>query len=202
MTFRTRRRRVHHAIAVVVAASLSASAAACAHADGRAERQQAAAGNPSLAAFLAGVKEYMAIHLAARTALPPLPSEATAEQIETRQRALGRLIEQARATASPGSVFTPDARAYFRTTLRRTLAGLDGPELLESILDENPGRIQLRVNARYPDGVPLSTVPYQVLAVLPPLPEELEYRFIGTRLVLLDAHAQLVVDYMDDALPR
>jgi hypothetical protein len=69
-------------------------------------------------------------------------------------------------------------------------------------MDENPGRIQLQVGGRYPDEVPLSTMPPQVLAALPKVPEELEYRFIGRRLILLDVHAHLVVDYIDDALPR
>jgi hypothetical protein len=44
-------------------------------------------------------------------------------------------------------------------------------------------------------------MPPQILAALPKLPEDLEYRFIGDRLILLDAHANLVVDYIDKALP-
>jgi hypothetical protein len=58
------------------------------------------------------------------------------------------------------------------------------------------------VNGRYPDGVPLTTMPPQVLAALPKLPPELEYRFIGERLVLLDGPAHLIVDFIQDALPR
>jgi hypothetical protein len=68
-------------------------------------------------------------------------------------------------------------------------------------MDENPGPIKLQVNSRYPDTVPLATMPPQVLAALPRLPEDLEYRFIGTRLVLLDVHADIIVDYIDDAMP-
>jgi hypothetical protein len=45
-------------------------------------------------------------------------------------------------------------------------------------------------------------MPPQVLAALPRLPEDLEYRFIGSRLILLDVHAQIVVDFIEDALPR
>ena len=45
--------------------------------------------------------------------------------------------------------------------------------------------MKLAVNSRYPDEVPLSTMPPQVLAMLPKLPDDLEYRFIGTRLILL-----------------
>jgi hypothetical protein len=41
-----------------------------------------------------------------------------------------------------------------------------------------------------------------VLQGLPALPEELEYRFIGNRLILMDVHAHLIADFVDNALPR
>jgi hypothetical protein len=62
--------------------------------------------------------------------------------------------------------------------------------------------VKLTINGRYPDSIPVSTVPPQVLAVLPQLPSELEYRFIGTTLILLDARAHIIVDYMTGVLPR
>jgi hypothetical protein len=40
-----------------------------------------------------------------------------------------------------------------------------------------------------------------VLKALPKLEEDLEYRFIGERLVLMDAHAHIIVDFTDDVLP-
>ena len=59
--------------------------------------------------------------------------------------------------------------------------------------------MKLAVNGRYPDEVPLSTVPPQVLTSLPKMPEELEYRFIRDNLILLDPHAHIIVDFMDRA---
>ena len=50
--------------------------------------------------------------------------------------------------------------------------------------------------------MPVSTVPPQVLQTLPKLSEDMEYRFIGDRIVLLDAHAHLIADFIDDALPK
>jgi hypothetical protein len=38
----------------------------------------------------------------------------------------------------------------------------------------------------YPLGAPLSTVPATLLQRLPPLPEELRFRFVGTTLILRD----------------
>jgi hypothetical protein len=70
-------------------------------------------------------------------------------------------------------------------------------------MDDNPGgAVKLAVNARYPDDVPLSTMPPEVLKNLPPLPAELEYRFVGETLILLDPDAHLVVDFVPRALPR
>jgi hypothetical protein len=50
--------------------------------------------------------------------------------------------------------------------------------------------------------VPLSSVPPQVLQTLPKLTEDMEYRFIGDRLILLDTHAHVVADFIEDALPK
>ena len=80
-------------------------------------------------------------------------------------------------------------------------AGPDGKQLLSSIMDENPADIQLKVNQRYPDEVPFATMPPEVLKALPELPEELEYRFVGDDLILLDPHAHIIVDFIRNALP-
>jgi hypothetical protein len=154
------------------------------------------------AEFNKRVQAYVELHKKLEDSVPKLPKEATPEQIDQYERALARLIETARKDAKQGDIFTTETRAYFRRLLAAVFAGPDGKKLKASINDENPGPIQLRVNGRYPDTVPLSTMPPQVLAMLPRLPEELEFRFIGERLILLDKHAHLVADYLDRALPR
>jgi hypothetical protein len=68
-------------------------------------------------------------------------------------------------------------------------------------MDENPVKVTLKINARYPDQIPLSTMPPEVLAVLPPLPKTLNYRFISDQLILLDTEAHIVADYVSKALP-
>jgi hypothetical protein len=69
-------------------------------------------------------------------------------------------------------------------------------------MDENPVGTKVGVNDRYPDSIPRSTMPPEVLQVLPKMPEELEYRFVGDNLIILDPHAHLVVDYVPAALPK
>ena len=58
-----------------------------------------------------------------------------------------------------------------------------------------------KVNGKWP-GPAMTVMPVTVLCQLPPLPEELEYRFVNRALVLWDAHADVIVDVMPDALPR
>jgi hypothetical protein len=60
--------------------------------------------------------------------------------------------------------------------------------------------VALQVNAKYPEGTPLPTMPPNLLVRLPPLPEELEYRIIGKDLILRDADANLIVDFIPGAI--
>ena len=154
--------------------------------------------------FTKRVQLYMEVHekVHEKGSVPNLPKEATPEQIHQYQMALARAIQQLRPKARPGEIFTKEIRAYFRRQLDGVLSGPEGRRLKAAIMDENPGPIKLLVNGRYPDNVPLATMPPQVLAALPKLPSELEYRFIGERLVLLDVPAHLIVDFIDEALPR
>jgi hypothetical protein len=69
-------------------------------------------------------------------------------------------------------------------------------------MDENPVGVKVTVNGRYPDNVPISTVPPQVLQSLPRLSEDMEYRFVGDNLILLDAHAHIIADFIGEALPK
>jgi hypothetical protein len=129
------------------------------------------------------------------------PTEATPETIDKYERALGTLIENARRTARQGDIFTPAVQAIVRRELGRIFAGAQGKQLIASIMDENPVKVTLKINARYPDEVPMSTMPPEVLAVLPPLPKTLNYRFVSDQLILLDTEAHIVVDYVAKALP-
>jgi hypothetical protein len=60
--------------------------------------------------------------------------------------------------------------------------------------------VPFKVNAKYPEGQPLPSVPAQLLLTLPSLPEPLEYRIVGQHLLLLDTAADLVVDYILNAI--
>jgi len=63
-----------------------------------------------------------------------------------------------------------------------------------------PGTPKPRVNEAFPWTVG-SAMWSTLLAALPPLPAELQYRFFDRDLVLIDIHADLVVDIVEGALP-
>ena len=152
--------------------------------------------------FLKRAEAYAALHRKVDGTIPEVSNSATSEQVTAHQQALQRMIAQARASAKQGDIFTQPIRAYFRRQITRALSGPDAGQLRASIMEENPGLVRLRVNGAYPENIPITTMPPQILAALPKLPQELEFRFIGRRLILLDIHAQLVVDYIDDAIPN
>lgn len=149
------------------------------------------------------LKEYVELHLKFERSLPRLSDNATAEQLDRHKRELRRLMAQARASAKPGDLFTAEARPVILRLLVQVFKGPDGRQMKASINDENSlGRYALVVNAPYPDDAPVTSVPAEVLQTLPKLSEDLQYRFIGTALILLDAHAHMIADYLENALPK
>ena len=154
----------------------------------------------TLKEFTRRVDGYVAVHKKAENTLPALPKQTTPQEIDKHQRALAILIQEARKTAKPGDIFHPAMQRLLRNLLRPIFSGPDGAQIKAEILDnEYKGNVKLTVNGRYPDEVPISTVPPQVLAQLPKLPEELEYRFVQTSVILFDPHAHTIADFVVDA---
>jgi len=71
----------------------------------------------AIADFQKRVEEYAKLHRKLESTIPPLPKEATPEQIDAHQRALGRLIQQARKNEAAGAIFDRDVRPVFRRLL-------------------------------------------------------------------------------------
>jgi hypothetical protein len=176
----------------------------CASATSAAGRPQTPRVNPDAATindFMKRVSAYVDLHNKLDGTLQEVPKGSPPEQFIDHQRALGRLIQNARLSAKQGDLCTKEMRSVIRRLLAGIFRGPDGRQIKRSILDEDTLGVRLQVNGMYTDSVPLSSVPPQVLQVLPPLPEVLEYRFIGERLILLDAHAHIIVDFVEQAFP-
>lgn len=150
------------------------------------------------------VAEYVKLHKSADSALPPLkrPTESSAE-IEHHKHELRKGIVARRPGVVQGNIFSPAISSEFRRLI--TLAYQDDAKRIQkSLLSSEPGtgRLRIRVNENYPDGIPLQTMPPSLLLNLPALPPELEYRLVGRDLILRDVAANLVVDMVTAAIPR
>jgi hypothetical protein len=155
-----------------------------------------------LADFTTRVKGYVDVKRDAATGDAKLKESADPAELKRRQDALAARIRALRAGAKAGDIFTLEARNTFRRLLAPELKGEDGRDAKALLEDDAPaaGAVPLKVNARYPEGTPLPTVPATLLLNLPTLPEGVEYRIIGKDLVLLDVDAQLIVDFMRNAI--
>lgn len=157
----------------------------------------------ALADFQEEIEEYLTLQKKLSSTLEAPPKDATPAQLDSYQRALGKLIQQARRGDKQGDVFEREVRAVIRKLLLGVFSGPDGRKMKMAVMEENPGQVvKLVVNGRYPDTIPLSNMPPQVLAALPHLPRELEYRFIGRTLILFDTVSHIIVDYITEAVPR
>ncbi|HSL21354.1 MAG TPA: hypothetical protein VK886_07460 [Vicinamibacterales bacterium] len=185
---------------------LAATPACAAAGDGSkaAPVPQAPAVNPDAQvqkAFADRVQQYLELRKKEGAQLPRLSDESNPAQITAHQKSLLKRLQEARRGVPRGEIFDEDIERVIRQLLANALAR-EGSAPRQAIRDEDPGQIPVSVNGAYPTTAPLPTVPPQALLALPRLPgEELEYRFLGRRLILLDTRANMIVDYMDNALP-
>jgi hypothetical protein len=163
------------------------------------------ADSQALSTMVDRINDYVKLSTKIQSTMPKLPAEASPQQIDKNQRELEKQMRAARASAKPGDIFTAEARPVIKRLIAAVFAEPDGKQLKDSVMDENPTELsaaKLVVNARYPDTVPLATIPPQVLQTLPKLTQDLEYRFIGDALILLDVRAHLIADFIEDVLPK
>ena len=157
----------------------------------------------AIADFDRRVKAYAAIRDELETGAGKLDETATPENIVAAEQALGARMRAVRATAKRGDIFTAAIQARFRRILNPEMRGIAGQNTRGIIRDEGPGpdAFAFKVNGTYPKDQPLGSVPTNILQALPPLPENIEYRFIDKHLILRDTRANLVIDYMPNAIP-
>jgi hypothetical protein len=157
--------------------------------------------------FLEEVEEYLEHRAKAREELPKLKDQSEPEEVTAYAKQLADNIRERRKGAKPGDVFTPKLARAFRRIFARELART-GPDRKVVLTEGNPTGDEERftppkvvVNGQYIPAAPLSTVPPTVLQALPTLPDEVEYRFIGRTLILRDTVANLIIDFIPNAVP-
>jgi hypothetical protein len=130
----------------------------------------------------------------------PPPANSPAKIVAARHE-LANKVRVSRASAKQGELFTPEIADYFRHQIAATMNGRYGKQIRSSLRHSEPTEMNLQINQSYPENVPLQSTPPTLLLNLPELPKELEYRILGRELVLRDSDANIIVDYIPNALP-
>ena len=144
---------------------------------------------------------YVRLHRRLERSLPPEHLFGDVEDMPIAVNTLHAAMIDARPNAGAGGFFTPGVAEVLIARLDLVAAGGFPPETVRPAYLGFTHRAPLpQVNDRAPAG--RNTRPWPaLLAALPPLPQELEYRVVGLALVLVDVHADLVLDVLKDALP-
>lgn len=148
------------------------------------------------ATFIARMNAYADLRKKLEQGLPKLKVTDNPVEILRAETALAARIRVARAKAKRGDIFSRRIRTAFRQALRTQT----DPGTCEAIRDDNPGDFTYPINGTYPKHNPVSTMPPNILAALPELPDDVHYRFLGRDLVLHDTRANMILDEIPDAI--
>jgi hypothetical protein len=155
--------------------------------------------------LLVAIDRYIALHEQLDAVAPPLHASIPASQIAAHRQELSHLIARARAGARRGHVLNGTVERYLRFVIQTEYPDAEDRRQLRALVtepqEEGPPVLRLRVNAPVPADVALAMTPPRLLARLPPLPEELEYRFVGRHFILRDTETELIVDYIYNLVP-
>lgn len=146
--------------------------------------------------FDARMSNYAALRAQLQRGLTPLRVTDDPRDILRAEFALARRIRAARSDAHGGEIFTTEISSAFKQALiLETRSATCG-----SIADDNPGDFFYSINDTYPKRRPLSTVPPGILILLPRLPGDVQYRFVGQHLILHDTRANVILDRIPNAI--
>ncbi|HVG72359.1 MAG TPA: hypothetical protein VM819_15700 [Vicinamibacterales bacterium] len=158
---------------------------------------------PILETFNQRVDAYMQVHNDVERKLSLPWSFDEGEDVFAAVEAMQSGLRTARPDARRGAILTPEVGVLIRARLESRLAacGQQVENVLAFINEERaPDARNPEISEPFPWKLGSAMWP-SLLGVLPPLPQELVYRFADRDLVLIDIHADLVVDILANALP-
>ena len=117
-------------------------------------------------------------------------------KIERAESDLAGRLRVARPGARQGEFFTPPIEKEFKKALIIEMSA----STWAAIMDGNPGEFPHEINGTYKRSKSVSTVPPNILALLPTLPEDIQYRFVGRHLILHDTRANMIIDRIPYAI--
>jgi hypothetical protein len=158
-------------------------------------------GDPAFATFGEAVTRYLSLVQRLHREVPELRVTTQSAEINNRSDMLAGAIQRSRKGAVQGGFFDAQTARVIRERLATSLHGENVATLLEGINDEPVVKGPPKVHLRFPAASSMATMPSRLLEALPPLPQGLEFRFVGRALVLRDRDAAMILDYLPDALP-
>jgi len=161
---------------------------------------------PAVQAFASATREYVQMHRRLESQVGAMHLNITVAELNRMIQELAAAIRAERPDAKQGDFFTPALARELRARIAHALAmngftaeDMRANERRDAIDAIDPGAAVLRVNGTFPWVLGAAVFPL-VIAALPPLPPELQYRLVGDALVLIDVHASLIVDLLPHAL--
>ena len=153
----------------------------------------------AMAEFQKRLQAYLELRESLANKIRPLSPTADSAELTTRQGALAAAMKTARAKAKPGDLIPPGVAKQIAEIVRADFLNRR-KGATTAALSEVP-QTRPVINKSYPPGEALPTVPPLLLGNLPKLPDNLQYRYYGRHLVILDGDLQIMTDYVADVLP-
>jgi hypothetical protein len=170
-----------------------------------------------LAKFQREIEEYRELHQELVHRIPNVGPNATAAEIDAHRDKMAKGIQAERKGAKQGEIFKPSVEAAFRRVIATAMAGSEHAQVLKEIKQGNPAvenvpnqadptrehseAVRVAVNGTYNDRAPFSSMSPSLLLKLPQLPDEVRYQFVGRNLILRDTEANVILDFIKDAIP-
>ena len=151
-------------------------------------------------AFQERVQAWMAFRKKVDDGIPKLRQTTDPKEIADRERALAEAMIKGRPKPTVGEYFPTEFRALLASIVKEDFAKRT-PAERKALIVELPKGLKFGINQIYPTSIPLATLPANLLAVLPDLPPELEYRIVHRHLILRDIPANYVVDMVPNLFP-
>lgn len=156
----------------------------------------------AFAEFTKRIDDFVALRNRLADSVGPLDPTGTPAEITARSDRLAQAIITARPNAKPGDIFTTEVATVIATMIKEEYRRRADTviETRGDAQEELPDFVP-QINTAYPTTYPLATFPATLLPLLPRLPEQLEYRVVGKYLILRDVEANLIIDFMPNAMP-
>ena len=164
---------------------------------------------PQLEPFRAAIKSYLDqtqnVRKDAAQAGQSVPNQGGAapqaeEGVRVREQRMAAAIRTLRPEAQPGSLLTADIAAVLTEQIAAAFASPRVGLIRDELEEQTEGRSGAAPQVNQPSDAP--RIPPVLLSQLPALPQQLEFDFSGRALILRDVDANIVVDFVPNALPE